>query len=132
MSADENRLRIEEAVSLIAGIAVARIPDDARFIEDLGLDSLSIIASLVVGHEFPGGRRPAVTPLARPGPPHGGERSCGVRLHLRPRDGHTLPRSSRDLGGQAGLHTMGQDRTRACRTVPQPAWLTLLMIQIPT
>jgi hypothetical protein len=39
-------------------------------------------------------------------PPHGGERSCGVRLHRRPRDGHTLPRSIRDLGSQAGLHTI--------------------------
>ena len=131
MSADEIRLRIEEAASLIAGIAVDRISDDARFIEDLGLDSLSIIDSLVFGHEFRGGRR-AVTHVARPVPPHGGERCCGVRLHLRPRDGHTRQRSSRDLGGQSGLHTMGQDRTRACRTVPQPAWLTLLMIQIPT
>jgi acyl carrier protein len=53
MSADEIRLRIKEAVSRIAGIAVDRIPDDARFIEDLGLDSLSIIESLVVvEHEF--------------------------------------------------------------------------------
>ena len=48
MSADEIRLRIKEAVSRIAGIAVDRIPDHARFIEDLGLDSLSIIESLVV------------------------------------------------------------------------------------
>ena len=69
MSADEVRLRIEEAVSLIAGIAVDRISDDARFIEDLGLDSLSIIVSLVVGQEFRGGRRRAVTPVARPVPP---------------------------------------------------------------
>ena len=53
MSIDEIRLRIKEAVSRIAGIAIDRIPDDARFIEDLGLDSLSIIESLVVvEHEF--------------------------------------------------------------------------------
>jgi acyl carrier protein len=53
MSVDEIRLRIKEAVSEIAGIAIDRIPDDARFIEDLGLDSLSIIESLVVvEHEF--------------------------------------------------------------------------------
>jgi acyl carrier protein len=53
MSANEIRLRIKEAVSRIAGIAVDRIADDARFIEDLGLDSLSIIESLVVvEHEF--------------------------------------------------------------------------------
>ena len=48
MSADEIRYRIKEAVSRIAGISVDRISDDARFIEDLGLDSLSIIESLVV------------------------------------------------------------------------------------
>jgi acyl carrier protein len=48
MSADEIRLRIKEAVSRIAGIEVERISDDARFDEDLGLDSLSIIESLVV------------------------------------------------------------------------------------
>ena len=53
MSADEIRYRIKEAVSRIAGISVDRISDDARFIEDLGLDSLSIIESLVVvEHEF--------------------------------------------------------------------------------
>jgi acyl carrier protein len=48
MSSDEIRLRIKEAISEIAGIAIERIPDDARFIEDLGLDSLAIIESLVV------------------------------------------------------------------------------------
>jgi acyl carrier protein len=48
MSADEIRVRIKRAVSQIAGIAVDCIPDDARFIEDLGLDSLSVIESLVV------------------------------------------------------------------------------------
>jgi acyl carrier protein len=53
MSNDEIRLRIKEAVSRIAGIAIDLIPDDARFIEDLGLDSLAIIESLVdVEHEF--------------------------------------------------------------------------------
>ena len=53
MSADDIRLRIKEAVSRIAGIAADRISDDARFVEDLGLDSLSIIESLVVvEHEF--------------------------------------------------------------------------------
>src|SRR5262249_14961323 len=53
MSADEIRYRIKEAVSRIAGISVDRISDDARFTEDLGLDSLSIIESLVVvEHEF--------------------------------------------------------------------------------
>jgi acyl carrier protein len=53
MSADEIRSRIKEAVSRIAGISIDRISDDARFIEDLGLDSLSIIESLVVvEHEF--------------------------------------------------------------------------------
>jgi Beta-ketoacyl synthase, N-terminal domain len=108
MSADEVRLRIEEPVSLIASIAVDRISDDARSIEDLGLDSLSIIASLVVGQEFRGGRRRAVTPVARPVPPDGGERGCGVRPHRRLGDGHTHQRSSRDLGGQAGLHTISR------------------------
>jgi acyl carrier protein len=48
MSSDEIRLRIKEAISEIAGIAIERIRDDARFIEDLGLDSLAIIESLVV------------------------------------------------------------------------------------
>lgn len=53
MNADEIRVRIKEAVSRIAGISVDQIADDARFIEDLGLDSLSIIESLVVvEHEF--------------------------------------------------------------------------------
>jgi|SwirhisoilCB2_FD_contig_31_23063818_length_392_multi_4_in_0_out_0_1 acyl carrier protein len=53
MSTDELRLRIKEAVSRIAGIAVDLIPDDARLVEDLGLDSLAIIESLVyVEHEF--------------------------------------------------------------------------------
>jgi acyl carrier protein len=48
MRADEIRLRIKEAVSRIAGISIEEITDDARFVEDLGLDSLSIIESLVV------------------------------------------------------------------------------------
>ena len=48
MSSDEIRLLIKQAISEIAGIAIERIPDDARFIEDLGLDSLAIIESLVV------------------------------------------------------------------------------------
>jgi acyl carrier protein len=53
MSGDEIRMRIKEAVSRIAGIAIDQIADDARFVEDLGLDSLSIIESLVVvEHEF--------------------------------------------------------------------------------
>jgi acyl carrier protein len=53
MNTDLIRLRIKEAVSRIAGISVEKIPDDARFVEDLGLDSLSIIESLVVvEHEF--------------------------------------------------------------------------------
>jgi acyl carrier protein len=53
MSDDEIRSRIKEAVSRIAGICIDGISDDARFIEDLGLDSLSIIESLVViEHEF--------------------------------------------------------------------------------
>jgi acyl carrier protein len=53
MSNDQIRVRIKEAVSRIAGIAIELIPDDARFIEDLGLDSLAIIESLVdVEHEF--------------------------------------------------------------------------------
>jgi acyl carrier protein len=47
------RLRVKEAVSRIARIAIDRIADDARFVEDLGLDSLSIIESLlVVENEF--------------------------------------------------------------------------------
>jgi acyl carrier protein len=53
MSTNQIRLRIKEAVSRISGIPVENIPDDARFVEDLGLDSLAIIESLVhVEHEF--------------------------------------------------------------------------------
>src|SRR4051812_21290114 len=48
MHVDHIRLRVKEAVSLISGIAIDRISDDARLVEDLGLDSLSIIESLVV------------------------------------------------------------------------------------
>jgi acyl carrier protein len=48
MSEHDIRIRIKEAVSRIAGIDIARIADDARFVEDLGLDSLSVIESLVV------------------------------------------------------------------------------------
>jgi len=48
MNTAEIRLRVKEAVSRVAGIAVERIPDDARLVEDLGLDSLSVIESLVV------------------------------------------------------------------------------------
>jgi hypothetical protein len=56
MNVIEIQLRIERAVSPIAKIAVDRISDDARFIEDLGLDTPSIIESVVVGHEFRGER----------------------------------------------------------------------------
>ena len=53
MNNDEIRLLIKQAVSRVAGIAVEGIPDDARFVEDLGLDSLSVIESLViVEHEL--------------------------------------------------------------------------------
>jgi acyl carrier protein len=53
MSEHDIRMRIKEALSRIAGIDVERISDDARFVEDLGLDSLSVIESLVVvEHEF--------------------------------------------------------------------------------
>jgi acyl carrier protein len=53
MSVELIRLRIKEAVSRVAGIHIDLIQDDARFVEDLGLDSLSIIESLVaVEHEF--------------------------------------------------------------------------------
>jgi acyl carrier protein len=53
MSTDEIRLLIKQAVSQVAGIAVDGIADDARFVEDLGLDSLSVIESLViVEHEL--------------------------------------------------------------------------------
>ena len=42
-----------EEIGVISGIAIDRIRDDARFVEDLGLDSLSIIESLVaVEQEF--------------------------------------------------------------------------------
>jgi hypothetical protein len=115
MSADEIRLRIEEASGLVAGIAVDRASDDAWFIEDLRLDSLSIIESLVLGHGRRGERRSVASPVARPVPPHGGESGRGVRLHPRPRDGHTLQRSSRDPGGQAGLHTISRLDDRAVR-----------------
>jgi acyl carrier protein len=53
MSTDEIRLLIKQAVSRVAGIALDGIADDARFVEDLGLDSLSVIESLViVEHEL--------------------------------------------------------------------------------
>jgi acyl carrier protein len=53
MSDYDIRIRIKEAVSRISGIAIDQIQDNHRFIEDLGLDSLAIIESLVdVEHEF--------------------------------------------------------------------------------
>jgi acyl carrier protein len=48
MNTEHIRLRVKEAVSLVSGITIDRISDDARFVEDLGLDSLSVIESLVV------------------------------------------------------------------------------------
>jgi acyl carrier protein len=48
MNTDDIRLQVKKAVSLVSGITIDRISDDARFVEDLGLDSLSIIESLVV------------------------------------------------------------------------------------
>ena len=48
MNTNDIRLRVKEAVSLVSGITIDRISDDARFVEDLGLDSLSVIESLVV------------------------------------------------------------------------------------
>ncbi len=48
MNTDHIRLRVKEAVSLVSGITIDKIADDARFAEDLGLDSLSVIESLVV------------------------------------------------------------------------------------
>jgi len=41
------QIRIKEAVSRISGIAIDPIQDHHRFVEDLGLDSLAIIESLV-------------------------------------------------------------------------------------
>lgn len=108
MIADEIRLRIEQSVSLIAGDAVDPISDDAGVIEDVCLDAQSIIESLVVAHGFHGGRRRVATPVAQPVPPYGAEPGCGVRLDLRPRARHTLQRASRDLGGQARLHTISR------------------------
>jgi hypothetical protein len=88
--------------------------DDAWFIEDLGLDSVSIIEPRVVGHELRGGRRRAATRVARPDPPHSGKRGCGDRLHLPLRGKHTLPRSTRGLGGQDCHQTISQlDRQEA-------------------
>jgi acyl carrier protein len=53
MSTDEIRLLIKQAVSRVANIDIEGISDDARFVEDLNLDSLSVIESLViVEHEL--------------------------------------------------------------------------------
>jgi hypothetical protein len=51
MSADGIRLRIEEAVSLVADFAVDPIADGARFIEDLELDSRPMLEPPAVGYE---------------------------------------------------------------------------------
>jgi acyl carrier protein len=53
MNTNEIRVLIKQAISRVTGIAVEGIADDARFVEDLGLDSLSVIESLVlVEHEL--------------------------------------------------------------------------------
>ena len=48
MNDEHIRYHIRKAVSVVSGITIDRISDDARFDEDLGMDSLSIIESLVL------------------------------------------------------------------------------------
>ena len=53
MSESIVRKRLKEAISRISGIPIDQVQDDSRFIEDLGLDPLAIIESIVdVEHEF--------------------------------------------------------------------------------
>ena len=47
METEQIRQRIKHAISRIAGVDIANVADNARFVEDLGLDSLSIIESFV-------------------------------------------------------------------------------------
>lgn len=53
MQVEEIRMRIKKVVANVANLTLDDIPDDASYVEDLGLDSLSALEVMVdVDYEF--------------------------------------------------------------------------------
>ena len=53
MSEDQIRAKVKAAVANVCGVSVNDIADDAHFVNDLGLDSLSVIeAAVELDREF--------------------------------------------------------------------------------
>ena len=53
MSEDQIRQRVKAAVANVCGVSASQIGDNAHFVDDLGLDSLSVIeAAVELDREF--------------------------------------------------------------------------------